>query len=215
VRRYGIWVRNEAQKRLGHLYPKVEITPEIASDRPDLKPLIGQKLAVIAWLWARTVKSPNPAFSHVDVPLVSTFVLSSKPGKESFVEPVVEADQYRFKVRTGKLPANAGLGTKAGGRGADFRCLVSGAPISAEYIRSEGQAGRMGTRLLGIVAEGTRERIYLPPVDLQEQIAQDVRADWKPILSSCSRRWVSGRKLRPHKVERSFHATAAGGAYHL
>jgi putative DNA methylase len=180
VRRYGIWVRNEAQKRLGYLYPKVEITPEIASDRPDLKPLIGQKLAVIAWLWARTVKSPNPAFSHVDVPLVSTFVLSSKPGKESFVEPVVEADQYRFKVRTGKLPANAGLGTKAGGRGADFRCLVSGAPISAEYIRAEGQAGRMGTRLLGIVAEGTRERIYLPPVDLQEQIARDVRADWKP-----------------------------------
>ena len=74
VRRYGTWMRNEAEKRIGHLYPKVEITPEIASDRPDLKPLIGQKLAVIAWLWARTVKSPNPAFSHVDVPLVSTFV---------------------------------------------------------------------------------------------------------------------------------------------
>ena len=69
VRRYGQWMREEAQKRIGHLYPPVEITAEMAQERPDLKPLVGQKLTVIAWLWARTVKSPNPAFSHVDVPL--------------------------------------------------------------------------------------------------------------------------------------------------
>ena len=81
VRYYGAWMRNEAQKRIGHLYPPVEITAEMAKERPDLKPLVGQKLTVIAWLWARTVKSPNPAFSHVDVPLASTFILANKDGK--------------------------------------------------------------------------------------------------------------------------------------
>ena len=73
VRYYGKWMRDEAEKRIGHLYPKVEITAEMAAERPDLKPLVGRKLTVIAWLWARTVKSPNPAFAHVDVPLASTF----------------------------------------------------------------------------------------------------------------------------------------------
>jgi putative DNA methylase len=65
VRRYGAWMREEAQKRIGHLYPKIEVTAEMAIERPDLKPLVGQQLTVVAWLWARTVKSPNPAFSHV------------------------------------------------------------------------------------------------------------------------------------------------------
>jgi putative DNA methylase len=73
-------MREEAQKRIGHLYPPVEITAEMAKDRPDLNVLVGHKLTVIAWLWARTVKSPNPAFSHVDVPLASTFILSNEAG---------------------------------------------------------------------------------------------------------------------------------------
>src|SRR5438876_804473 len=77
VRRYGQWMREEAHKRIGHLYPPVEITAEMAQERPDLKPLVGQKLTVIAWLWARTVKSPNPAYAHVAVPLASTFMLST------------------------------------------------------------------------------------------------------------------------------------------
>src|SRR5438105_1641214 len=91
VRYYGQWMRDEAEKRIGHLYPKIEITAEMTKERPDLKPLIGQKLAVIAWIWARTVKSPNPAFRDVDVPLASTFMLSTKPGKEAYVEPVIES----------------------------------------------------------------------------------------------------------------------------
>ena len=81
VRRYGAWMREEAFRRVGHLYPQVEITKEMARERPDLKALVGRKLTVIAWLWARTVRSPNPAFSSVEVPLVSNFVLASKPGK--------------------------------------------------------------------------------------------------------------------------------------
>jgi putative DNA methylase len=92
VRYYGEWMRDEAQKRIGHLYPPVEITADMTKERPDLKPLVGQELAVIAWIWARTVKSPNPAFRQVDVPLVSTFVLSNKPGKEHYVEAVLQTD---------------------------------------------------------------------------------------------------------------------------
>src|SRR5206468_7319843 len=90
VRYYGQWMRDEAEKRIGHLYPKVEVTAEMAKSRPDLKPYVGQKLAVIAWLWARTVKSPNPAFAHVDVPLATTFVLFTKSGKEAYVKPVID-----------------------------------------------------------------------------------------------------------------------------
>jgi putative DNA methylase len=81
VRYYGQWMRDEAEKRIGHLYPKIEITAAMAKERPDLKPLVGQKLTVIAWLWARTVKSPNPAFRKVDVPLASTFMLRPSRAK--------------------------------------------------------------------------------------------------------------------------------------
>jgi adenine-specific DNA methylase len=93
VRYYGPWMRDEAEKRIGHLYPKVEITAEMAKERSDLKSLVGRNLTIIAWLWARTVKSPNPAFTHVDVPLASTFRLSTKPGKETYIEPVVENER--------------------------------------------------------------------------------------------------------------------------
>lgn len=180
VRRYGAWMRAEAEKRIGHLYPQVEITAEMVKERPDLKGLLGQKLTVIAWLWARTVKSPNPAFSHVDVPLVSTFVLSSKTGKESYVQPVVEGDTYRFTVKVGKPPEEAKAGTRAAGRGANFRCVLSDTPISGDYIKAEGQAGRMGSRLMAIVAEGTRGRVYLPSTRSHEEVARKAQPSWKP-----------------------------------
>ena len=179
VRYYGVWMREEAQKRIGHLYPPIEITAEMAKERSDLKPLVGQKLTVIAWLWARTVKSPNPAFSHVDVPLASTFILSSKPGKEAYVQPVIEGDQYRFAVKVGKPPAGAKEGTKLAR--ANFRCLISGVPISGDYIKKEGQAGRMGARLMAIVAEGARNRVYLAPITEHEAIAKVQKPEWKPV----------------------------------
>ncbi|HCF3691194.1 DUF1156 domain-containing protein [Burkholderia multivorans] len=180
VRRYGAWMRAEAEKRIGHLYPQIEITAEMAAERPDLKPLVGQKLTVIAWLWARTVKSPNPAFSHVEVPLASTFILSSKAGKEAYVQPVVEGDSYRFTVKVGKPPAEAKDGTKAAGRGANFRCVLSDTPIGGDYIKAEGQAGRMGARLMAIVAEGVRGRVYLAPTAEHEAIARQATPTWKP-----------------------------------
>jgi putative DNA methylase len=179
VRRYGAWMRAEAEKRIGHLYPKIEVTAEMVAERPDLKPLMGQSLTVIAWLWARTVKSPNPAFSHAEVPLASTFVLSSKAGKESYVEPVVEGDGYRFVVKIGTPPDGAKDGTAAGKRGG-FYCLLSDSPIDYKYIRTEGSAGRMGQRLMAIVAEGMRGRVYLSPTHGHEAIARAAQPEWKP-----------------------------------
>jgi putative DNA methylase len=174
VRYYGKWMRDEAERRIGHLYPKVEITSEMAKGRPDLKPYVGKMLTVIAWIWARTVKSPNPAFSSVDVPLVSTFMLSTKPGKEAYVEPVVEEDAYRFMVRTGK-PKNieeAKRGTRAG-KAQDFRCLMSGVSVQRSYIRDEGKAGRIGERLMAIVVEGNRTRLYLPSNEVAVAMAHE------------------------------------------
>lgn len=179
VRRYGAWMRAEAEKRIGHLYPKIEVTAEMVAERPDLKPYLGEKLTVIAWLWARTVKSPNPAFADVEVPLASTFVLSSKASKEAYVRPVVEGNDYRFTVQMGKPDHLAEAGTAAGKRGG-FLCLMSGSPIDYKYIRAEGTAGRMGARLMAIVAEGQRGRVYLPPTDEHETIASDTEPVWRP-----------------------------------
>ena len=184
VRYYGQWMRDEAEKRIGHLYPKVEVTPEMVRERPDLKAYEGRKLTVIAWLWARTVKSPNPAFADVDVPLASTFMLSTKRGKEAYVEPVIEDRGYRFTVKVG-TPADADavkLGTTAGKRSA-FRCLMSGVPVPYAHIRTEGKAGRMSARLMAIVAEGDRGRVYLGPTAEQETIARAAPATWKPDMT--------------------------------
>lgn len=179
IRRYGAWMRDEAHKRIGHLYPQVEITTAMAAQRPDLKAMVGEKLTVIAWLWARTVKSPNPAFNHVDVPLASSFILSSKAGKEAYVQPVVEGDRYHFEVRVGKPSVSAGSGTSAGKR-AGFNCLLTGSPMDYKYIRTEGSAGRMGAKLMAIVAEGARGRVFLAPTAEHEAIAKDAQPTWKP-----------------------------------
>ena len=194
VRRYGAWMREQALQRIGHLYPTIRITPELiaanaceqsAGGQKDLKNSglaglqPGQELTVIAWLWARTVKSPNPAFSHVDVPLASSFILSSKGGKETWVHPVIEGNDYRFEVRTGTPPESAKNGTKLG-RGANFRCLMSGAPIEPAYIKAEGMAGRMGAKLMAIVAEGARARLYLSPMSEHEAIACETKPNWRP-----------------------------------
>ena len=181
VRYYGQWMRDEAERRIGPLYPQVEITEELVRQRPDLERYKGRKLTVIAWLWARTVKSPNPAFADVEVPLASTFMLSTKKGKEAYVEPVIEGRGYRFVVKVGQ-PEDvdaAKAGTSAGKRQA-FRCLMSGVPIPYGYIRNEGKAKRMGERLMAIVAEGDRGRVYLEPLPEHEEIARQAKPTWKP-----------------------------------
>ena len=185
VRYYGQWMRDEAERRIGHLYPKIEITADMVDDpenpRPDLAKYVGGKpLTVIAWLWARTVKSPNPAFAAVDVPLASTFLLSTKAGKEAYVEPVIEGGTYRFRVKVGKPEDTeaAKNGTKLAR--ANFACLMSGAPISGDYTKAEGKAGRMGARLMAIVAEGERGRVYLAPTAEMEAKALTALPTWEP-----------------------------------
>ena len=180
VRYYGRWMREEAQKQIGHLYPRVEVTPAMVRERPDLKQYEGRNLRVIAWLWARTVKSPNPAFADVEVPLVSTFMLSTKKGKEAYVEPVIEDRAYRFSVEVG-VPSDLAA-TKAGtkiSRGT-FRCLMSGTPIGGDHIKAEGQAQRMGARLMAIVAEGDRGRVYFGPTAEHVGTPAQARPEWLP-----------------------------------
>lgn len=226
VRHYGQWMRDEAEKRIGHLYPQADAirlprrstknrwrhidplvverwTADLANGRPSdeliaeathagRKPanfLAGaeaEKLPVIAWLWARTVRSPDPAAKGAMVPLVSSFMLSTKEGKKAWVEIVLDPeaqDGWRFEVKTGKLTKGEeerlAKGTKTG-RGSNFSCALTAAPINGDHVKSEGKAGRLGARLMAIVAEGDRSRIYLSPVKPHEKIADTARPAWEP-----------------------------------
>jgi putative DNA methylase len=162
IRHYGQWMRDEAEKRIGHLYPKVKLPKELG----------GGEATVIAWLWARTVASPNPAAKGAHVPLMRSLWLSTKTGKKTWVEPVVNESTmtYRFEVRTGSGEPRAGTVNRNGGV-----CLLTGSPIPLEYIRAEGRAGKLGTRLFAIVAEGRSGRIYLPPSDEQERLTRSAQ----------------------------------------
>jgi putative DNA methylase len=158
IRYYGQWMRDEAEKRIGHLYPKVKLPNEHG----------GGEATVIAWLWARTVASPNPAAKGAHVPLVRSFWLSTKAGKKAWIEPVVDQSTmtYRFEVHTGNGKPPDGTVSRNGGN-----CLLTNSPMPLDYIRVEGKAGRLGARLMAIVAEGKRGRIFLPADHDHEKIA--------------------------------------------
>ena len=156
------------------------MTFEIVSKRPDLTPYLDQDLNVIAWLWARTVKSPSPFFSHVDVPLVNSFILSTKEGKQTYIQPIINDDNYEFTVKFGS-PVNkeeVSKGTKIG-RGI-FKCLMSGDPIDSKYIKEQAQRGNLGERLMDIVAEGNNGRVYVDPLIDHQVIAKETCPTWKP-----------------------------------
>ncbi|MGH7068737.1 MAG: DUF1156 domain-containing protein [Acetobacteraceae bacterium] len=161
VRRYGKWMRDEAEKRIGHLYPKVNVG--------------GMDCTVIAWLWARTVTCPNPACAGA-MPLVRSFWLSKKSGMERYAVPVPDGKRVRFEIGgPDGIPRD---GTVAGRSGAI--CLLCGTPVAMSYIRSEGVAGRMGAQLMATVAEGKRQRYYVAPNDEQEKAADVRRPDGVP-----------------------------------
>ena len=162
IRYYGNWIRDEAKTRIGHLYPKVRVTEAMAAVRPDLTPYAGKELTVIAWLWARTVASPDPMLRGVHVPLVRSFVLSTRSGQQVWTQPVTDRDAgiYRFEIASGtNSPPDGTVGRRGG------RCLLTGSPIPFAYIREEGKAGRIGTRLMAIAVEGARGRVYLEPTE--------------------------------------------------
>ncbi|HKM54520.1 MAG TPA: DUF1156 domain-containing protein, partial [Isosphaeraceae bacterium] len=181
IRYYGEWMRNEAEKRIGHLYPKVTITREMVRDRPDLREYVGMELNVLVWLWSRTVASPNPAAKGAHVPLMRTFWLTTNKNKPSYVRPYLDTrnNAFTFKVHVGRPEADfdpgAGTVNRRGGR-----CILTGAPIPFTYIRSEGKSKRMKTRLLALVAEGTRDRIYLSPDEESIRVAMSAHPAWQP-----------------------------------
>jgi putative DNA methylase len=138
VRFYGKAVCDQIASTLSHLYPAASITKKAIADREDLRSLLGRDVPVVAWLWARTIPSPNPTANGKHVPLVSSFRLSTKKGKQAWIEPIVrkQDNSYEFIVHVGVPTADkwkvAGAGTKLG-RGASFRCLLTDAPLDKEY----------------------------------------------------------------------------------
>ncbi len=162
VRYYGEWMKNEAFKKIGHLYPKV-------------KDEHGKERTVIAWIWTRTVKCPNPACG-CEMPLASTFVLSKKKGKEAYIQPIVEGNKIRYEVKYGK---NAPKAPKIG-RGANFKCICCGSPADGTYIKSEGIAKRLSKQLMAIVAEGDREQLYFSVDRKHYEMSSAAQADWVP-----------------------------------
>lgn len=185
IKHYGEWMRRRAREKIGHLYPEVDLPKEYG----------GGKAVVVAWIWARTVASPDPAFGGMHVPLANSFVISSKKGNETIVVPVVDKNRstYEFRVQSTGLSKfeieKAQNGTKAG-KAKDFVCLLSGSPIQREYIRAEGKQGRLGVRLMAVVAEGTKSRLYLSPVPQMEEVARSANA--YSIVSEARATFLSG-----------------------
>jgi putative DNA methylase len=174
VKYYGEWMREKAWERIGHLYPQVDLPQEYG----------GGKATVIAWIWARTVPSPDPAFADVQVPIASSFLLSSKTGKEAWIEPVIDrqAKTITYRIRQGGTKAElaaAKEGTKAG-RGANFRCIISGTAITPKYITSAGKVGEMGQTLIAIVGEGKGGRAYVAPIAEHAVLAKSAKPTWRP-----------------------------------
>lgn len=173
VRAYGQWMRDEAERRIGHLYPKAQL--------PD-----GGEATVIAWIWARTVACPNPACG-IEMPLVRSWWLGKKKGKEAYVVPSVVSDpshpsgqRVAFEIGHDVSGPEGEDGT-VGRRGA--ACIACDAAVSLSYIRSEGRSRRLGTQLMSIVAAGDRQRIYLPPLH-GHAVAADVDAPMDSVSGS-------------------------------
>ncbi|MGW5674086.1 DUF1156 domain-containing protein [Streptomyces sp. NPDC003860] len=154
VRQYGKWMREQAFAKIGSHYPKAKLKD-------------GSEAPVIAWLWARTVACPNPACG-VEMPLVATWWLSKNKNMPRWIKPVAEDREVHFEIHDGpEGPPNP----PKQGRGAKFMCVVCGDVTTDAYVKAEGAAGRMGTRLLATVAEGKRQRVYLEATDEQERAA--------------------------------------------
>lgn len=167
VRFYGEWLLKRTWEKVGHLYPQIQLPKELG----------GSKATAVAWIWARTVATPDPAFRGAHVPLVNSFVLGSKTGRETIIAPIIDraTGSYSFEIKNSSISkdelARAGIGTKAG-KAQDFICLLSKTPITREYIRSEGKAGRLGARLMAVVCEGKNGRIYCPPTSEMQALAE-------------------------------------------
>lgn len=170
-----------AFRKIGSAFPDYEVDDRLIDDFPGLKSNKGQNLKTVAWIWARTVKSPNPAYSQIDVPLASTFLVSSKTGREAYIKTEYKDGVVKYKVMYGEgyNRPEVKAGTSAGKRAA-FKCCISGVPITYEYIRAEGMAGRMSEVLMAVVVDSSEGRLFLPPNGKQLEALRDIRPPWKP-----------------------------------
>ena len=160
VRYYAEWMKEEAYKRIGHLYPTIKLPPEMGS----------YEATVISWIWVRTVKCPNPACG-CNMPLASSFILSSKKANKAYIVPDINKNNksilYSVQIGNGVPPDPPKIG-----RGAKFRCIVCGGTVSSDYVKSNASAGNLKAELMAIVADGPHGRIYLSPNDEHESIAK-------------------------------------------
>ncbi|MGO4343167.1 DUF1156 domain-containing protein [Pedococcus sp. 2YAF34] len=163
VRAYGAWMRDEATTRIGKFYPAATLTD-------------GTSAKVVAWIWARTIPCPNPACG-IEMPLTRSWWLRNKKGNERYVVPIAVADpshpsgqRVEFEIASDPLraPTAATDGTVGRLGGRCFACATS---VPLTYIREQGRQGRMAARLMAIVAEGNRQRDYLPSNDLHVDAA--------------------------------------------
>lgn len=174
VRYYGRWIRDEADQRIGHLYPKTKL--------PD-----GSEATIVAWIWARTVRSPDPAAGGAYVPLLSTYLLSQKSkAGQVWLHPVIDdhlRNAFHFEIKSGAPSSDEMKSIRAGlktGRGSNFTCLLSGSAIPEQYVKAEGRAGRLDQTLVAMVAEAEGKRFYLAASEEHSQVALSIVADWAP-----------------------------------
>lgn len=200
VRHYGEWMRTEGDKRIGYLYPRITISNEMVKDTPDLRPYLEQELTAIAWLWARTVTSPSPVYQGIHVPLVRSFWLSKKKGHYAWIEPVIDrkAKTYCFTVHTGTPTTEQRKVIEAGtklSRGCKFRCILSDEPIPEDHIKSQALAGKLGSCLLAVVAEGRRGRVYIPAhlmPEVEVHRPEDLKGVDTPLANDPRNLWCLG-----------------------
>lgn len=158
VRYYGQWMKEQAFRRIGHLYPKVSVPTEQG----------GGEATVIAWIWARTAKCPNPACG-CDMPLASKFVLSKKKNRETWIEPIYTGTKFEFRIHKGKCPKDRE--TLKLSRGAVFKCPCCGEVTKDEYIKELGKAGKLGATMMAVIAESEKGRLYIEPTEEHELLA--------------------------------------------
>ena len=198
VEAYGRWMRYEAQRRIGHLYPDA-IGPD------------GEKLTPIAWKWARTVESPDPSWSG-HVPLVASWMLVNRPGKPKiWIEPIVDRDAMtiNYAIREGGEPSHSKTVERGNGT-----CIATGAAIPAAYVKAEGVSGRMGNRLMAVVANGSAGRVYRSPTENDERAAHCELPEWLPTGSHSRELPVhAAADLRPRRMVEAVHAAANNGGY--
>lgn len=156
VRYYGEWMLSQAQKEIGHLYPKASVGK-------------GEDATVLTWIWARTVKCPNPTCG-CELPLASNLVLAKKK-EDAWAEPIYENGKLKFVVHRSKCPK--GKESTKIGRSGQFKCVVCGATTTTDYIRTEALNGKMSARLVATIAKNRNGRMYLSP-DVEQELAAEI-----------------------------------------